>query len=101
MTNMDEEKDGREVISREEFDQLLREQEAARTHPYYVLRDRSLLCILWKTGKRASEVTSVEMRDVEVDEKSGLLRVTFHVLKKRSRSRLETRRNKAMLLGDP
>jgi integrase len=91
----------REVISEEEFKSMLERAAKNQPHPYYVLRDRALLCILWKTGKRRGEIVQLEVDDLEIDRQAGLLHITFTVLKKRKGQTLTLRRTKTLMLDDP
>jgi len=53
------------VISPDAVDRLLH---APSSHDRYPLRDRALLCALYATGCRASEVCSLKLIDVHLDE---------------------------------
>lgn len=102
MTNVKGEKRLREnVISRAEFDAMLRSAAENRPHPYYALRDQAVLCIFWKTGKRRGEVARLRVSDLTVDREAGSLLITFTVLKKRRKVSLTRRRTKALSLNDP
>jgi len=87
-----------DVITEPEFQAALSNAELVDSHPYYRLRDKAILCILWLTGKRAGEVAALELDDVE--QERGLLRITFSVLKKRETGRPH-RRTKAVPVTDP
>jgi len=89
------------VIGEAEFQAMLSRAAADRPHPYYAIRDRAVLCILWKTGKRRGEVARLRASDLHVDREAGRLNVTFTVEKKRKRGTLTQRRTKALLLRDP
>ena len=89
------------VIEEDEFKAMLRRAGEDQPHEYYALRDRALLCILWKTGKRRGEVARLEVADLEVDRERGLLHITFTLEKKRRGSILTRRRTKTLSLEDP
>ncbi len=89
----------KQVITRDEFDQALEHAQNHDTHPYYRLRDKAILCILWLTGKRAQEVAQLELDDIKIAE--GLLQITFTVCKKRNASHRDLRRRKAVSISDP
>lgn len=91
----------RDVISEDEFREMLRRAGEKAPHRYYELRDKAVLCILWKTGKRRGEVARLEVRDLEIDEEKRLLHITFTILKKRKEMLLTRRRTKTLSLSDP
>jgi integrase len=91
----------RDVISEEEFREMLERAAENQPHPYYALRNRALLCVFQKTGKRRGEIARLEIADFKVDEEEGLLHVPFTVLKIRYGSTVARRRTKTMRLKDP
>ena len=99
MTNVKGDKKFREdVIGLTEFQAMLDNTRGPDKHPYYLVRDPALLCLLWLTGKRASEVASILMRNMRLAEDA--LYVSFVVGKKRTIARYSTR-TKVIPLGDP
>jgi integrase len=90
----------KDVVGREEFlGMLQRVDDEEYPFPYYRLRDRAVLCLLRRTGKRRSEVAGLEVLDLEV--KGKYLSVTFTVAKKRRGSIMSKRREKLLSLRDP
>lgn len=86
------------MISNREFqDMLARAGELPRE--YFRLRATALLCIFRRTGKRRSEVGSLELNDLEI--KGENLSITFTVVKKRKKSVISKRREKQIPLSDP
>jgi len=67
--------------------------------PYREARGKALISILRRTGKRRSEVASLERDDVKVI--PGYLSLTFTVRKKRKKNLQLNRREKLIPLDDP
>jgi len=90
----------KDVISDEEFKWMLeRVEEADYPFEYYRMRDKAILCILRRTGKRRREVASLEISDLAV--KGRYLSITFTVRKKRRKNILSLQREKLLSLKDP
>ncbi len=70
MTNVQGDKKYRDdVIGVTEFQEMLRKARDPEKHPYYLIRDPAILCILWLTGKRAAEVASIQLQGVATNER--------------------------------
>jgi integrase len=99
VTNVRGEKKYRDdVIGLQEFREMLGRSQRPGKHPYYRRRDQAVLCVLWLTGKRASEVASIQLR--YVNPARDTLDISFMVGKKRTVKRYSTR-TKAIPLNDP
>lgn len=104
MTNVSEERAQRkQVITDREFSRMIqktREEQNRPNYPfYYGFRDRAILCIFRLTGKRVSEVSRLEVGDLEIEDES--LSITFTVSKKRKGQKLLLRRTKQVPLDNP
>ena len=71
----------RPILSDEEFDSFLAAVDREKDE-FMRLRNGCVLCLLWKTGKRNSEVRELLRENVNVKE-DGFVDVTFRLLKKR------------------
>jgi len=99
VTNVQGDKKYRDdVIGVTEFQEMLRKARDPEKHPYYLIRDPAILCILWLTGKRAAEVASIQLQGVALTRDT--LDIAFVVGKKRTLTRYSTR-TKAIPLRDP
>lgn len=99
MTNVQGDKKHRDdVIRLPEFQEMLEKAGDHEKHPYYLIRDIAILCILWLTGKRADEVASIPLHNVKIT--GDTLDIAFVVGKKRTIARYSTRA-KAIPLEDP
>ena len=86
------------VIPLTEFQEMHRVLESAEGHPYYVMRNLALVCLLWLTGKRAAEVAGILLQNMSLT--ADALTVGFVVGKKRTIARFSTRM-KDIPLNDP
>ena len=99
MTNVQGDKKHRDdVIRLPEFQEMLEKAGDHEKHPYYLIRDLAILCILWLTGKRADEVASIPLHNVKIT--GDTLDIAFVVGKKRTIARYSTR-TKAIPLEAP
>lgn len=99
MTNVKGDKKNRiDVIGLAEFQEMYKTLEAADAHPYYMMRNLAIICLLWLTGKRANEVASILLQAIQLTKDS--LIVAFVVGKKHTITRYSTR-TKAIPLNDP
>jgi len=78
------------VVSDQEIEQMFINADAYK-EPFFRLRAKAVLALL-ETGKRRSEIITLEQQDLETD--GVYLNVTFTVVKKRKKNMLSVRRTK-------
>ncbi len=85
------------VISKEEFQSsLARIEDREYPNQFYKLRDKAVLSIFKKTGKRRGEVSRLRLSDISMKDPT-LLQITFSLLKKRrGRNSYVNRRDKLL-----
>lgn len=96
MTNVKVDRKG--ILSEGEFQQMLAIAEEISVE-YFRLRALALLSIFRRTGKRRSEVATLERDDLAIT--GNNLSITFTVVKKRKKSVIAKRREKQIPLSDP
>jgi len=88
----------KDVLSEDELKSMF-EAASKIEDPYRRARGKALISILRRTGKRRSEVASLEADDVKIV--GSYLSLTFTLRKKRKKQILLTRREKQIPLDDP
>lgn len=81
------------MISDIEIDAMLEKTED-HNHVFYTLRDKAVIGIFSRTGKRRGEVARLELSDLEI--KKNKLLITFTLLKKRKKTLLRSRATKEL-----
>lgn len=81
MTNIDENRKVRDVISDEEFDLLLA-QARVNDSDFLALRNPAILCTARLTGKRREEIAALKRQDVFLTKAGKQLAMNFMLLKK-------------------
>jgi len=86
------------VIDEAEFQEMLKQTWQIKD-TFLRLRATALLCLLRLTGKRRSEMATLELDSFKVE--NGFLNVTFTLLKKRKETLLTRQATKSIPLTDP